>query len=458
MRAGRSVARCAVCLVITAFSLNARTLTGDSVPHAREVVNDIVTGNFKNVEAQYNSAMAEGLPPGSLAHGWAQLRTQIGQFKSVAHIRSQQTQGLQVVTLVCVFERGTIDTIIAFEPDGRIAGLRFVPHQEAAAWTPPGYAHPDKFRERPVTIAFQHWKLPGTLTMPNGTGPFPLLVLVQGSGAHDEDETIGPNKPFKDLSWGLASRGIAVLRYVKRTKQYGAKASDDPQALTVNDEVIHDARAAISLAAGQPGIDKNRVFLLGHSLGGYLAPRIANGDAQIAGVIIMAGSTRPMEQIVVAQERYLAAESRLPADRANAAIAKAEEDAKAIESPALAKGETVELAGVKVPASYFLDLRGYQPAEVAARLKIPILILQGGRDYQVTQADYDGWKQALAGHSNVTFKFYPALTHLFMTSSTPGAGLGTPQDYAKPGHVDPQVIQDIASWVEGSGKPGAKNP
>jgi dienelactone hydrolase len=285
-----------------------------------------------------------------------------------------------------------------------------------------------------------------------------LLVLVQGSGPHDEDETIGPNKPFKDLAWGLASRGIAVLRYVKRTKQYGIKSSDDPHALTVNDEVIDDARAAINLARNQPSIDRKRLYLLGHSLGGYLAPRIAEGNSQIAGLIIMAGSTRPMEQSVVDQMRYLAAEGNLPADQANAEIANAEKDAKVIESPTLAKGQTVELAGAQIPASYFLNLRGYDPAAVAAKFGVPILILEGGRDYQVTRVDYEGWRQALAGHSNVTFKFYPGLMHLFMMSSAPGTGPGTPQDYAKPGHVDPQVIQDIASWIENSGKPGAEKP
>ncbi|HWG59700.1 MAG TPA: alpha/beta fold hydrolase [Candidatus Acidoferrales bacterium] len=419
---------------------------------------EIAAGNFTKVEAQYNSAMAAALPSGRLAQAWAQLTAKAGGFKSIVHTSAQQMQGWQVVTLVASFQRATLDAIVAFDPDGRIAGLRFVPHQEATEWAPPTYAHPSEFHERPVTITFLHWNLPGTLTVPNGTGPFPLLVLVQGSGPHDEDETIGPNKPFKDLAWGLASRGIAVLRYVKRTKQYGVKSSDDPQALTVNDEVIDDARAAVNLAAEQPEIDRNRICLLGHSLGGYLAPRIADGDAQIAGLIIMAGNTRPMEQIVVDQMRYLAAVSGLPADQANAQIAKAENDAKAIESPALAKGQTVELAGTRAPASYFLDLRDYHPAKVAAHLKIPILVLQGGRDYQVTRADYDGWKQALAGHSNATFKFYPALTHLFTTSSMPGTGLAAPQDYAKPGHVEQQVIQDVASWMESPRKHGAGNP
>jgi dienelactone hydrolase len=257
---------------------------------------------------------------------------------------------------------------------------------------------------------------------------------------------------------GLASRGIAVLRYTKRTAQYGAKASDDPQSLTVDDEVIDDARAAVDLAAKQSSIDPKRIYVLGHSRGGYLAPRIADGDPQVAGLIIMAGSTRPLEQIVIDQMRYLASIGAIPADQAQRQISTAELDAKTVESPSLAKGQTVELAGAKIPASYFLDLREYHPAEVAAKLKIPILILQGARDYQVTQADYEGWKKALVDHSNVTFKVYPAFTHLFTVSSAAGTGLGTPADYNGPGHVDEQVIRDIASWVGSASRTSERNP
>jgi dienelactone hydrolase len=122
---------------------------------------------------------------------------------------------------------------------------------------------------------------------------------VQGSGPHDQDETIGPNKPFEDLAWGLGSRGIAVLRYTKRTLKYGGESSEDPAKLTVDDEVISDARAAVALLAKQPKINSARVFLLGHSLGAYLAPRIAAGNSQIAGIVLLAGNTRPIEQLIV---------------------------------------------------------------------------------------------------------------------------------------------------------------
>ena len=137
--------------------------------------------------------------------------------------------------------------------------------------------------------------------MPKGKGPFPGLVLVQGSGPHDRDETVGGSKPFKDLAWGLASRGIAVLRYVKRTKQYPTIDA----APTMTAETVDDAVRAAELLSRQSEIDLQRIFVLGHSQGGYMMPRIMQRDAGLAGVIVMAGNVRPLDELIVEQTEYL---------------------------------------------------------------------------------------------------------------------------------------------------------
>ncbi len=150
--------------------------------------------------------------------------------------------------------------------------------------------------------------LPGTLTIPKDNGPFPAIVLVHGSGPNDRDETIGPNKPFRDLAWGLASRGIAVLRYEKRTKVYGLKLSQDKKlaaSLTVNEETIDDAISAVGLLRTIDKIDSQKIFVLGHSLGGMMIPRIASRNPRVAGFIIMAGTTGKIEEAILEQTRYI---------------------------------------------------------------------------------------------------------------------------------------------------------
>jgi dienelactone hydrolase len=278
------------------------------------------------------------------------------------------------------------------------------------------------------------------LTIPVGAGPFPAVVLVHGSGPNDRDETIGANKPFKDLAWGLASRGVAVLRYEKRTKQYGAKMVSIPK-LTAKEELIDDALAAVELLRKTEGIDAKRIFVLGHSLGGMFVPRIGRLDPNIAGLIALAGTTRPLEDVIPEQLAYLFSLDGTVSPEEQKQIDEAKEQAAKVKT---LKPEDAGSTAFGVPASYWLDLRGYDPAESAKALQQPLLILQGERDYQVTMEDFKRWNAAVAGKKNVTLKSYPGLNHLFIAGTKPS----TPLEYDQPAHVDEHVIDDIASWIK----------
>ena len=419
---------------------------------AKQVIQELVAGQFEKVEAIYDARMKDMLPPGKLADGWRDLNRQAGAFQAITSAETSQVQGLQVVKMQCKFENSLLDATMIFNPDGKLGGLSFLPHQAPPApWTPPAYAKQDSFSEQPLTLVNGKFELPGTLTVPAGNGPFPAVVLVQGSGPEDQDETIGPNKPFKDLAWGLASRGIVVFRYTKRTQKYGAQSSDDPVRLIVEDETISDARAAVALVVKEPKVDPKQVFLLGHSLGAYLAPRIATGDAEIAGIVMLAANARPLEKVVLEQIHYLAAMNGTPTEAEQKRIQAAEEGAKQIESPDLKPDDKIAFLGATMYGAYWLDLRGYDPLKTAAKLKIPIFIVQGGRDYQVTPSNFQAWSDALSNRKNVTLRTYPDLDHLFMH----GTGASKPSDYARPDHVSAEVVEGIATFILPSEKPGS---
>jgi hypothetical protein len=424
------------------LTLSAEVCAQDFEALAKDVAQELAARQYDKVEARFDARMASALPLENLKSFWESTLAQHGDFKMVSNLASAEQQGYHVITLTCKFEKASLNLILAFDKDSKIAGLHLLP--VAAPWTAPDYANPSAFHEQSVTIGTDPWQLPGTLTVPNGAGPFPGLVLVQGSGPNDEDETIGPNKPFKDLAWGLASHGIAVLRYEKRTHKYAAQLAKDLGNMTVKEEVTDDARAAVALLSTQPEVDRKRIYVLGHSLGGMLAPRIAEGDDHIAGIIIMAGSTRQLGQIVVDQVKYLSTLSGPVGDGAKKQIEAAEKFARDYDSPTLKPGETVSMMGIPVPGSYVLDLRSYDPTATASRLKIPILVLQGESDYQVTKKDFEGWEKTLAGHRSVTMKSYPGLCHLFMPAGNPPS----PADYDKPGHVARSMLDDIASWID----------
>jgi len=447
-----------ICALILLLTLSTLPCVGQQAPNplspegvARQIVQEIAAGQFDRVEARYTSEVAARLPAGTLAKVWANALELEGSFDSVVSAKAMgKVQTFDAILVVCKFQKALVDIQLALAPDGRLGGIHFGMHREPEPpWTPPAYAKSESFTEKPLTLVNGKYQLPGIVSMPKGNGPFPGVVLLQGSGPHDEDETIGPNKPLKDVAWGLASHGIAVFRYMKRTAKYGAQSSEDPAKLTVEEETISDARAAVALLGKQKGIDPGRIFLLGHSLGAYLAPRIATDDSQISGIVMMAANTRPLEQLMVDEVHYVLKNESAPTPDEQKQVATIEQTAKKIESPELKPGDTVDLLGGPMPASYWIDLRNYRPLAAAEALRIPILILQGGRDFQVPPAtNFQEWKATLQSNRNVTLKLYPALNHLFIA----GTGISMPQEYDKPGHVDEQVVDDVAAWIGSGGE------
>lgn len=312
-----------------------------------------------------------------------------------------------------------MNAIVAFDAESKIAGLRFVPRPVATAAPaspPPG----SRFSEQQVTVGAGQFRLPGTLSVPTDR-VVASMVLVHGSGPNDRDGTIGPNTPLKDLAWGLANRQIAVLRYVKRTREHAAKMASLGN-LTVQDEVIDDAVAAVALLKTHDTTRGHPVLVIGHSLGGTLAPRIAWADPDIAGIVIMAGAALPFWELARQQLAYLASLQPTGAFSVDEGLASLRRAA---------------------PESYWRDFEAYHPLEVAASVKMPILVLQGGRDYQVTPDNFAAWRGALKDRA-ATFKLYPALNHLFLQ----GEGKSTPTEYNQAGHIPEAVMDDIATWIK----------
>ena len=436
-------------LVVLARAETAQTprAAQDTESRARAIVAALVAGDFGKIESQYDEQLARALPPGTLASSWATSASQLGPFDAIEGVQVQTVGTNQVALAKCTFQHYSLTLRMVFNDNGQLASLASLSPSPRGTWTPPDYGDPTTFEERSVTVTTGHFELPGVLTLPKTNGPHPAVVLVHGSGPNDMDETFGPNKVFKDLAWGLATRGIAVLRYEKRSHKYGAQSADDPTELTVKEEAMDDAHSAVVLLTTMPEIDPRRIFLVGHSLGAYLAPRIASGTPQIAGIILFAANARPIEDLVVEQVRYEASLAGTVTPAIQKAIDGAEASAKEMRNPDLKKGTTVHLLNASLPASYVLDLRTYHPTDVAAALSIPILVLQGERDYQVTMTDFGLWQKALAGHPKTTLKSYPGLNHFFIM----GTGPASPVEYTTPGHVDKAVVDEVATWCKGQG-------
>ena len=411
------------------------------VAGTRALVDALFSGRTAALVGRFNDDLKEALPEAQLKQAVTTVVQQAGAYKGVTDSRVTTRDGIRLVVVTCDFANGPVDVSLAWD-GSHVVGLNMRPTATITEYTPPAYVRMPAFTEREITVdAGTGWPLPGTITMPAGDGPFPAVVLVHGSGPGDRDERIGPNRPFRDLAWGLATRGIAVIRYDKRTLAHRDRINT-LTAITVKDETIDDALAAAALARKTDHVRGDRVFVLGHSLGGMLAPRIGAADTALAGLIVLAGATRPLEDAVVMQTRYLASLDGTVSDAERMQIADAESTAAKVKT---LKPDDPPVTGVlgSAPVSYLIDLRGYHPPTAAKALSMPLLVLQGERDYQVTMDDFRAWKTALDGRATVRFQSYPALNHLFAA----GSGASAPAEYNVASHVDAPVVDDIATWV-----------
>jgi dienelactone hydrolase len=411
---------------------------------AKDLVSALANGDFNRAEENFDGTMKNALPAEKLQQAWNSLITQFGPFVEQSGTRRAKALQYDVIFVTCKFEKGVLDAKVVFNDKQQVAGLFFVPPRAPVSEKPADLVSSDTLTEKAVLVGTGQFALPGTLTLPKGQGSWPAVVLVHGSGPQDRDETIGPSKPFRDLAHGLASRGIAVLRYEKRTKAFPAQMTAIANTLTVKEEVIDDALAAAALLRENSRIDPNKVFVLGHSLGGYIVPRIGKLDSKIAGFIIMAGTARPLEDVVLEQLTYVFSLDGVITDAEKASLEQLKSQIAKVKDLKLSPETAAADSLLGAPAAYWLDLRGYQPAETAKELTQPMLILQGGRDYQVTNADFQLWKNALSSRKNVEFKFYEVLNHLFIE----GQGKSTPAEYEQAGHVAEIVVEDIANWIK----------
>jgi len=411
---------------------------------AQNFVDLLLKGDFTSAASKFDDQMRIALDEAKLQETWINAIAEAGALLQLNQPRTAEMEGYKIVIIRCDFQRVIIDVQVVFNKQGQISGLNFIPTN--MEYHAPDYVNKSAFHEADVTIGDGKWAVPGTLTVPDGSGPFPGVVLVHGSGPNDKDETIGPNKTFRDLAWGLASKGIAVLRYDKRTFIHAKQFTPEiVEKLTVKEEVIDDALLAIELMRRTKDIDPKKVFMLGHSLGATLAPRIGKQDPEIAGLIIMAGITRSLEDTILDQFTYLYSLAGTMTDEQKAELEVLKEKVARVKNIESLKGIPSNDLPLGVSPAYWKDLHDHKPSDDVKTLTIPILILQGGRDYQVLESkDFKGWKDALNQKMNATFKLFPKLNHLFIA----GEGKSTPQEYMVEGHVEKDVIDSIVQWIK----------
>lgn len=408
---------------------------------AQTFLNHLISHRYAEATAMFAPAMTEAMNAKNLETTFAAVETGLGQPVKAGEAIVTMQGDFWSVEFPLEGSEGNDTVRVVLDKDSKVSGLWFAGGEKAAASQPSA----EDVVGFPVSTGAQDWPLPGRITLPDGKGPFPCVVLVHGSGPHDMDETIGPNKPFLDIAKGLQARGIATLRYAKRSgvPEHAAKLMQ-MTSFTVMDETIDDAAAAVLSCRSHAQVANDQVFVLGHSLGGMMIPRIAKETPLAAGYVILGGNTRRTEELIVEQVEYIASLPDSPMTKEQ--IADLKGSAKEVKALTAADKDNPAKKPFGIPASYWLDLDKYKPAEEIKNVDKPILALHGGRDYQVTDKDFAGWTAALTGKKGAMLKRYADLNHLFMS----GAGKAVPDEYKAAGKVSSIVLDDVAAFVRGA--------
>lgn len=287
--------------------------------------------------------------------------------------------------------------------------------------------------------------LDGKLLIPESEKPVPAVVFVHGSGSSNMDEKVMKITPFKDIAEGLAKKGIASLRYDKRSFVHGRKMVK-AGSLTVKEEVIEDAVVAANLLKNDGRIDSEKVFIIGHSMGAMLAPRIDAEGGNFRGLILMAGTLAKLEEVLFRQlDEMKNGKSKIMSWVASAQDKKFRKSFENLYEISDEEAKKRKYAG-GVDLYYFKEM-GLHPAEkYLENIEKPVLVMQGSGDLQVSKKDFEGYKNLLGGKENVSFKLYEGLNHCFVPALYDDISKAT-KEFSVERHIGENVISDIAGWI-----------
>ena len=415
-----------------------------SEEEAYDYLNTFLTGDASELENyRYDSKMQKAIKRAGGMTGLQSSLSALGELIEMQSASAAEESGFTAYHVPCVFSKMKVDLVLYLDEEGCIAGLStgaFTGTDESEV------TETEFWITRPLSVPvaeIEGGELPGILTLPRGEGPFPVVVLVHGSGPNDRNESLGPNAPFRDIADGLARRGIAVYRYDKRTYVYNREFAANQDA-TLYEETIEDAVQAVLLLAGQEDIDPERIYVAGHSLGGMALPAInrelEEAPVKAAGYIFLAAPARKLSAIMREQYDYLY--SLMPKLSFAQKLEKNQiykELDRLEDLDALNPGEAILGA---YPA-YWRCLDEYDILGTAAGIQVPCLVLQGEEDYQVTMEDFSLWQEAFSENPNWEFHSFPGLVHLFV----PGMKEDGASVYEKKQTVSEEVMEAIAGFI-----------
>jgi hypothetical protein len=393
---------------------------------------------YKKLHRCFSKEMKANVSTSQLQEIWESIEGASGNYIDISQVEKKEHSDFIQQTGLVNFENGTYKLKLAVDREDRISGL-FI---SQLGYQVPSYSKDLVTGKKYISFQSHSFNLSGELMLPINCNKCPLVILVHGSGALDKDETIGPNKVFYDLALGLASKGIATFRYHKRFSTY-PELMEEP--FDLYDETIEDAISAYHTLMSDTSLYFGNVIMLGHSLGAYAMPLIADSLRNLDGAILFSANARRLEDLIMYQMAYLTEFDGTIDDEEKELIEQNKKGFDNIKNRTYTDTTSAEELLAYWPGLFWKGIEKYNPVEqVANDSNTNYLILQGEKDYQITMVDFNLWQKGLVEHPNAELKSFENLTHLFTPTKSKKPG---PSDYFMPGNVSIDVIETIANWV-----------
>jgi len=425
--------------VFTCLCFSTLLAVTDPKETAKSYLQSFFEGDFEAMVAVQDETMRQLFGKQAIEQSFQAFKVNFGAFEAVLDIKESETQGYFIYLFYTKMQKAYLHITVSVDTQNRVAGFYAKPAASPNALTPP-YADIERFTEEEVVFGSKQWPVSGALTLPKDVASYPLVILVGGSGPTDRDSAIGPNKPFRDLAYGLSSAGIGVLRYHKRTYSHGERMVKEgiSEKGAVWDEYLEDLSEAIAFANRLENVGP--IFVAGHSLGGQAAAFAAVEWEGLSGLILLAAPARRFAQISIDQNRYFFPSTGLPQEQLDAVVAFFQSVLDRELPP-----ETEIQPGLTV--SYFYDWDHYPMMDSLSKANLPVLVLQGEEDFQATMdGDFLPFMEAYGNSARFTFQSFPGLNHLFMKSEI--GVFHTTEEYQIEGFVAFETVEALVSWIQ----------
>lgn len=430
-------------LLLLCFTSISAQLPGEAAERSKQLLQWLQEAKWTAASGLLSPELQQKVDSAQLEVIWQGLQLAQGELQKVGELVYRERNQQQFYYRQLDFIKSSVRLELQFNARWEITALRLQPLSDEQLYLPPPYDHPQKYQEFSMRVKHDSIVLPAILTLPKGCKACPVVVLVHDIGPQDKDHSIGPTKMFRDLAVGLAAEGIASLRYDKRTFRYGPELMADLRVLTIENEVMEDALAALQLLRTVSEIDTQRIHLLGLGFGGMLAGTIASrSPLSIRSIVAVGSSPRPLpDQLLDQYIQLLSSELSYP--NMQLAVQQLERQTQLAKSMKLGYDISADSLPLQLPAPYWQHLQKFDAVAGYWQTNAALWFVRGGDDYQSQAIDLQQWEMRLLGRDKATFSTLTQLNHLLM----PSLPVPLTDTYQKQNNLSAEAMVSISRWL-----------